>query len=65
MFKASSKRGLTYVHHIAKENVESHHTLPNECPRCGCEGWHKWDRSKVGRIEDTKVKGINHPALQV
>ena len=40
---------------LARQLVESHPQLPGRCPRCGCQGWHKWGSPKHRSVEDLRV----------
>lgn len=43
---------------LAQQTVESLPAPPGQCPRCGCEGWHKWGRPKLRKIVDLNVTEI-------
>lgn len=44
---------------LAKQSVQSEHSSPGECPRCGCLGWHKWGSPKVRNIIDVSVGEVS------
>lgn len=44
---------------LARQSVESEPTGPGRCPRCGCEGWHKWGSPKRRKIVDLTVGEVS------
>lgn len=47
-----------FIIRLAQQRVESDPTPPGQCPRCGCEAWHKWGRPKLRKIIDVSVTEI-------
>ena len=47
-----------FIMRFAQERVESSPKPLGQCPRCGCQGWHRWGRPKLRRIVDVKVLEI-------
>ena len=47
-----------FIMRFAQQRVESSPKPLGQCPRCGCQGWHRWGRPKLRRIVDVKVPEI-------
>ncbi len=47
-----------FIIRLANQRVESHPASPEQCMRCGSEGFHKWGKAKVRKIVDISVSEI-------